>query len=185
MPNFPMTFQPKKTLLDTISVVANSVALFALILHIFNPGLARATTLEELTNAELAQIPTILAETEAGRMFHPDVKVIKADRRIRATITAYTSTPGQTDDTPFIAASGKHVYDGMIAANGLPFGTIIKIPSLYGEKEFVVDDRMNARYGYGRMDVWLDTSRAEARKFGVKRVDVEIFYPKPRELARR
>ena len=37
---------------------------------------------------------------------------------------------------------------------------------------------MNSRYGYGRFDVWLDMSRAEARKFGVKRVEVEIFLPK-------
>lgn len=95
----------------------------------------------------------------------------------KAVITAYTSTPGQTDDSPFIAASGKRVHDGMIAANGLPFGTRIKIPAVYGEKEFVVEDRMNSRYGYGRFDVWLDMSRDEARKFGVKRVDVEIFYP--------
>lgn len=95
----------------------------------------------------------------------------------KAVITAYTSTPGQTDDSPFIAASGKRVHDGMIAANGLPFGTRVKIPSVYGEKIFVVEDRMNSRYGAGRFDVWLDMSRAEARKFGVKRVEVEIFYP--------
>lgn len=101
----------------------------------------------------------------------PD-KVIKT-----AVITAYTSTPGQTDDSPFIAASGKRVHDGMIAANGLPFGTRVKIPAVYGEKIFIVEDRMNSRYGYGRFDVWLDMSRAEARKFGVKRVEVEIFYP--------
>ncbi len=102
----------------------------------------------------------------------------KPDKVIaKAVITAYTSTPGQTDDTPFIAASGKRVHDGMIAANGLPFGTRVKIPAVYGEKIFVVEDRMNRRYGYGRFDVWLDMSRAEARKFGVKRVEVEIFYP--------
>jgi 3D (Asp-Asp-Asp) domain-containing protein len=95
----------------------------------------------------------------------------------KAVITAYTSTPGQTDDSPFIAATGKRVHDGMIAANGLPFGTRIKIPSVYGEKIFVVEDRMNRRYGIGRFDVWLDTTRAEAMKFGVKRVEVEIFYP--------
>ena len=64
----------------------------------------------------------------------------------------------------------------MIAANWLPFGTKIKIPALYGDKIFTVDDRMNARYGYGRMDIWLDTTKTEARKFGVKRVEVEVYY---------
>lgn len=108
---------------------------------------------------------------------------IAPDRLVRAVITAYTSTPDQTDSTPDIAASGKHVYDGMIAANWLPFGTKVKIPALYGDKIFTVDDRMNKRYGYGRMDVWLNTSKAEARKFGVRRVEVQVFYPEDRELA--
>ncbi len=99
----------------------------------------------------------------------------KPDRVVNVVITAYTSTPDQTDDTPDIAASGKHVYDGMIAANWLPFGTRVKIPALYGDKIFTVDDRMNKRYGYGRMDVWLDTSKSEALKFGVKRVAIEIY----------
>ncbi|MDD2758168.1 MAG: hypothetical protein PHD72_02215 [Patescibacteria group bacterium] len=97
------------------------------------------------------------------------------DKVVKAVITAYTSTPDQTDDTPDIAATGKHVYDGMIAANWLPFGTKVKIPALYGDKIFTVDDRMNKRYGYGRMDIWLDATKAEARQFGVKRVEVEIF----------
>lgn len=99
----------------------------------------------------------------------------KPDHVVQAVITAYTSTPDQTDSTPDIAASGKHVYDGMIAANWLPFGTKVKIPALYGDKIFTVDDRMNKRYGYGRMDVWLDVSRAEAMKFGVKRVEIEVY----------
>jgi 3D (Asp-Asp-Asp) domain-containing protein len=99
----------------------------------------------------------------------------KPDNVVRAVITAYTSTPDQTDSTPDIGASGKHVYDGMIAANWLPFGTKVKIPALYGDKIFTVDDRMNKRYGYGRMDVWLDASRAEAMKFGVKRVEIEVY----------
>lgn len=104
------------------------------------------------------------------------MSIKRPDAVVFTVITAYTSTPGQTDDSPFIAASGKHVYDGMIAANWLPFGTKIKIPELYGDKIFTVDDRMNRRYGYGRMDIWLDTTVAEARKFGVKRVDIEIYY---------
>lgn len=106
------------------------------------------------------------------------------DKKIKAVITAYTSTPDQTDSDPFTAASGKRVYDGMIAANGLPFGTKIMIPSLYGDKVFTVDDRMNSRYGFGRMDIWFDSSKSEAMKFGVKRVEVEIYYP-ARNLASR
>ena len=100
----------------------------------------------------------------------------KPNKVVNSVITAYTSTVDQTDDDPFVAASGKMVYDGMIAANWLPFGTKIKIPSLYGDKVFTVDDRMNARYGYGRLDIWLDTDKQTAKQFGVKRVDVEVYY---------
>lgn len=106
------------------------------------------------------------------------------DKVVRAVITAYSSTPDQTDDSPFIAASGKRVYDGMIAANWLPFGATIKIPALFGDKIFTVDDRMNARYGYGRLDIWMDAPKPEVKKFGVKRVEVEVYYPN-REVAQR
>ncbi len=103
--------------------------------------------------------------------------VAKPDKVVKSVITAYTSTPGQCDDDPFIAAWGDRVYDGMIASNWLPRGTKIRIPSLFGDKVFTVADRMNSRYGYGRLDIWMNTTRAEARKFGVKRVEVEIYYP--------
>ncbi len=111
----------------------------------------------------------------------------KPDKVMTVVFTAYTSTPDQTDDSPFIAASGKRVFDGMIASNCFPFGTEIKIPALYGDKTFVVEDRMNKRYGCGRMDIWMDVPRSEAMKFGVKRVvGVEIKYKKkvPKEIAK-
>lgn len=174
----------QKLIIETLNGITNLVALVALLTHVFYPSLAQAQTVSEVTDADLLSIETRLTQTAESRMFYPNVVVPSPDVRVRAVITAYTSTPDQTDDTPFIAASGKHVYDGMIAANGLPFGTVIKIPKLYGNKQFVVEDRMNARYGFGRLDVWLDATKAEARKFGVKRVEVEIYYPKkqPRYL---
>lgn len=94
---------------------------------------------------------------------------------VEAVVTAYTSTPDQTDDSPFIAANGQRVYDGLVAANWLPFGTQVKFPELYGDKIFTINDRMNEKYGYGRADIWLDTSRAEALKFGVQRIKMEIY----------
>lgn len=120
-------------------------------------------------------IPEIVFDDLLGKIKSDEPE---PDKVVHAVITAYTSTPDQTDDSPFIAASGKRVYDGMIAANWLPFGTKVKIPELYGDKIFTVDDRMNARYGYGRMDIWLDASKTEARKFGVKRLVVEVYYQK-------
>ena len=88
-------------------------------------------------------------------------------------MTAYSSTPDQTDSTPFITANGSHVRDGIVAANFLPFGTKVRIPEVFGDKVFSVEDRMNARYYY-KMDVWMPTYE-EARDFGLKYVEVEIF----------
>ncbi|MCL4529285.1 MAG: hypothetical protein M1282_07720, partial [Chloroflexi bacterium] len=35
-------------------------------------------------------------------------------------VTAYASTPDETDSTPFIMADGNHVYDGAAASNLFP-----------------------------------------------------------------
>src|SRR3989344_7456364 len=48
--------------------------------------------------------------------------------------TAYNSVPEQTNDEPFITASGTYTRDGVIAANFLQFGTTLKIPELFGDK---------------------------------------------------
>jgi 3D (Asp-Asp-Asp) domain-containing protein len=98
-------------------------------------------------------------------------KVVKT---INVVITAYSSTPDQTDDSPFITASGKTVADGIIANNLLPFGTKVRIPKLYGDKVFVVQDRMNRRMGNYRFDIWFP-DRTSALKFGVKATDIEVL----------
>lgn len=86
-------------------------------------------------------------------------------------VTAYSSTVDQCDSTPFITASGTHVHDGTIAANFLKFGTKVKFPSLYGDKIFIVEDRMKSNY---KVDIWFPT-RQEAINFGAKRVEMEIL----------
>ncbi len=86
--------------------------------------------------------------------------------------SAYSSTPDQTDDSPFITASGTYVRDGIIAANFLPFGTAVKIPDMYGDKIFIVEDRMNKRYMYN-IDIWFP-DRESAKIFGRRTVRIEI-----------
>jgi len=88
--------------------------------------------------------------------------------------TAYSSTKDQTDSTPFITASGTHVRDGVIAANFLPIGSMIKIPEIFGNKTFIVEDRMNQRYGSSRIDIWF-SERDMAKEFGIKKVKIEII----------
>jgi 3D (Asp-Asp-Asp) domain-containing protein len=87
-------------------------------------------------------------------------------------LSAYSSTPDQTDDSPFITAKGTYVRDGIVATNFLPFGTRVKIPGIYGDKIFIVEDRMNKRYTTN-MDIWF-ADRESALKFGRKKAVVEV-----------
>lgn len=88
-------------------------------------------------------------------------------------VTAYSSTPDQTDNTPFITASGKAVRDGIIAANFLPFGTKIKIPKFFGDKVFTVEDRMHRRKS-NFIDIWMPT-REHANRFGIGSAEIIVI----------
>ena len=94
-------------------------------------------------------------------------------RTFLVTATAYSSSIDQTDSTPFITASNTFVRDGIIAANFLPMGTRIKIPQLFGDKQFIVEDRMNSRYWYN-IDLWF-ADHDTAMQFGKKQVVIEII----------
>ena len=92
-------------------------------------------------------------------------------------ITAYNSEPGQTDNSPCITANGFNVCENgiedTIAANFLPFGAKVKIPGLFGDRVFVVRDRMNKRFS-NRVDVWM-IDKPDAIKFGVKVAKIEVL----------
>lgn len=95
-------------------------------------------------------------------------------KSVRTTITFYSSDPWQTDDSPFITANGTYVHDGVAAANFLPFGTKIKLPEIFGDKIFVINDRMNRRFNQ-RVDIWV-ADRDTAFRLGLKRgALVEIY----------
>lgn len=91
---------------------------------------------------------------------------------MKVWITAYSSTPEETDDSPFITASGTRVRDGIVATNLLPFGTKIKIPQLFGDKIFVVEDRMHRRKT-NHVDVWMPT-KSKAKRFGIAHTEVAV-----------
>lgn len=113
--------------------------------------------------------PRLSIPIETQEQPKPELKVVKT-YSVRAT--AYSSTPDQTDDTPFITAKGTYVRDGIIAANFLPFNTKVRIPELYGDRVFVVEDRMNKRYWHN-IDIWFP-ERYLALEFGVQHVTIEI-----------
>jgi len=102
---------------------------------------------------------------------NPDPKV---SRKMNVVITAYSSTVHETDETPLVTASGTMVKDGVVANNLLPFGTRIRIPEIYGDKIFVVEDRMNWKAGNYHIDIWED-SRLDALDFGAKRTYIEVL----------
>jgi len=92
-------------------------------------------------------------------------------------VTAYNSEAGQCDDAPCITANGFNLCENgvedSIATNMLPFGTKVRIPELFGERIFIVRDRMNKRY-YEHFDVWM-VDHSAAVKFGLKIAKVEIL----------
>lgn len=97
----------------------------------------------------------------------------EAPRTMKIPVTAYNSLPNQTDSTPFHTADNTHVRDGLVAANFLPLGTRIKFPELYGDKEFIVKDRMNPRYHY-KADIWME-NYSDAVDFGLNYTTIEIY----------
>ncbi|TSC75372.1 MAG: hypothetical protein G01um101430_467 [Parcubacteria group bacterium Gr01-1014_30] len=95
-------------------------------------------------------------------------------RKVNVVVTAYSSTPWETDGNPYVTASGEWVKDGIVAINYLPFGTKVRIPEVFGDKVFVVQDRMHWRKGNYHVDVWFPSYK-EALNFGAKRTHIEIL----------
>jgi 3D (Asp-Asp-Asp) domain-containing protein len=134
--------------------------------------------------ALLAYPATIQADTAVP---HPQSTAFTASSAVTATsalpsiapdtktvfVTAYTSDPDETSDHPLITASGGMVSDGVVAANFLPFGTQIEIPSLFGNKIFTVEDRTSTKFA-GRVDIWM-ASFNKAVNFGIQRAQIVIL----------
>lgn len=95
-------------------------------------------------------------------------------REIKVVITGYSSTPEETDASPLITASGSQVREGIVANNLLPFGTEIRIPEIYGDEIFVIEDRMHRKKGYYHVDIWFP-SKDEAKVFGAQRTYIEVL----------
>ncbi len=89
--------------------------------------------------------------------------------RFPAVITAYSSSPDETDDDPFITASGRRVFDGLVACpRRYAFGTKFKING----RTYTCFDRLNQRFD-DRFDIWM-VSKHEALRFGRRRLLVQV-----------
>ncbi|PKM89274.1 hypothetical protein CVU83_00430 [Candidatus Falkowbacteria bacterium HGW-Falkowbacteria-2] len=115
-----------------------------------------------------------LLEIEEPAKKEPEYRVVRTSTH---SMTAYNSLAAQTDSTPCITANNfnvcEHGIEDTVAANFLKFGTKIRIPELFGDRVFVVRDRMNKRYT-DRVDIWM-LEYSDARKFGVKRATIEVL----------
>ena len=103
----------------------------------------------------------------------PKNEMSKPDEIRIVTVTAYSSTPDQTDSTPFITANQTRVRWGIVAANSTHFNSKVRFPEYFGDKIFLVTDRTHPRFG-DRIDIWFPT-RADALAFGKRRLEVEIW----------
>lgn len=79
-------------------------------------------------------------------------------------LTAYSSSENETDEDPQIMANGERVFDGAIANNCEPFGTLVE----WGGRVYEVSDRKNKRYGCEWWDIW-HSSKESALEFGIRR----------------
>lgn len=120
----------------------------------------------------LVQGNSVFASSEHYYSARSFVSNSTGPKKIKVVVTAYSSSPIETDGDPYITASGQWVRDGIVAANFLPFGTKIRIPELFGDKVFVVQDRMHPRKKY-QVDIWFP-SQQEAVQFGAHYGYIEL-----------
>ncbi|HUW71950.1 MAG TPA: 3D domain-containing protein [Candidatus Humimicrobiaceae bacterium] len=158
--------------LKYISILLAMFSLFG-ILKIGSPEAGIDSEAIFTQNLEFSQLYTI-QDNSLLAIASPSNPEPEVAQKINVVVTAYSSTPWETWGDPFITAAGTGVREGVIANNLLPFGTKVRLPEIYGDKVFVVEDRMNSRIGYYHVDIWLP-SYWEALNFGAKRTYIEVL----------
>lgn len=159
-----------KTLI--VRLATNGTATGLIFLGTFVPLAIQADPIHATETAKESAVAENCLPAQA--ICNSDSYQYKAVKTIKMIVTAYSSTPDQTWGDPFITASGKRVEDGIVANNMLPFGTKIRIPEIYGDKVFTVQDRLHQRKGKYHVDIWFETTRG-AKEFGVKMTEIEIL----------
>lgn len=153
---------------------------FIVSLIVVEPLISKSSTDSITGNSEVSPINNQIQTAELLAQNYPAMTVsseqdpeTQKPRVIKILITAYSSSPEETDSTPLITASGNYVRPGVVAANFLPFGTRVRMPKIFGDKIFVVEDRLHERYN-DRIDVWFSTKEG-ALKFGQQISEIEIL----------
>ncbi len=127
----------------------------------------------DLTNQEFLDLQVIQQMTLLPLISHLSSENTETLERFEVIVTAYSSSVRETQGDPFITASGARVEDGIVANNFLPFGSQIRLPEIFGDKIFIVKDRMHSRKSPYQVDIWFP-SREDALEFGAKLTEMEI-----------
>ena len=170
----------KRKIMKNLSKIPHLIILLSFILNFSFPQFSLASSIDRDQGKNKIKRKNKTPIVVIHKNYH-QIKVKKnfANKIVRIKyskyiiVTAYSSTIDQCDSTPFITANGKRVYDGIIAANFLKFGTKVRFPEYSGNKIYIVEDRMHQRFS-NRVDIWMNT-RTQAINFGVKRLKMEIL----------
>jgi 3D (Asp-Asp-Asp) domain-containing protein len=97
-------------------------------------------------------------------------KVGSEEEHIPVTVTAYSATPQETDEDPYVTASGKRVQRGIVAlSRDLEKELMVKFGDrliLVGIGIFIFEDRMHI-WKTRQVDIYMQ-SRKAALQFGVQ-----------------
>lgn len=176
----PLKFA-KKLILSLIIVMIFEFSMLAA--PVFASETEELSNISNLAAFNIENINSTTEKIDAGKISivnnlpeNNNWKTIRVSTRV---ITAYNSEVGQCDDSPCITANGfnvcEHGIEDTIAANWLKFGTKVKIPELFGDRVFIVRDRMNKKHD-DKIDIWMIDKQA-AKNFGKRIAQVEILEP--------
>lgn len=105
----------------------------------------------------------------------------QAEQSLRVTASAYTSSAGETDSTPTLAAWGDTLKPGMksiavsrdLIAMGLTHNQVVRIEGFTGT--YRVLDKMNKRWKK-KIDIYMGNNVKKARQWGKQ--EVVIYWTK-------
>ncbi|WP_225430025.1 RlpA-like double-psi beta-barrel domain-containing protein [Deinococcus detaillensis] len=135
--------------------------------------------LPQLPEASLTQT-AVQSMLGLGEPALPDEVAASRTRGATRTVkaTAYNSEAGQTDNSPFVTATGTRVRPGVIALSRdllriFPYGSRVTLQDsagLLNGRVFIVEDTMNVRMA-NTVDIWMG-SRAQALAWGSRTVRI-------------
>lgn len=173
---FTTVLEVKATEVDQVIALENGVALSKKEVRLIQQGLIIVQDEISMVTADLSIEDKTAALEPVQYNILPEINEVEFVDWGRHAITAYNSLPEQTDDTPCITANGfdlcERNIEDTIATNFLEFGTKVRIPELFGNRIFIVRDRMNQRY-QDRVDIWM-LNKSDAIAFGLKHAKIEV-----------